>query len=99
MPAIFDLLYREYCRARLAEMRKQLLISPERHEVPEAICDAKDAVGTSPASHVSGGVRFAEGVSYEPRTGEAYTPVTQDRPAGDRRIASDNRDLDDPSHH
>jgi hypothetical protein len=45
MPTIFDLLYREYCRARLAEMRKQLLISPERHEVPEAICDAKDAVG------------------------------------------------------
>ena len=45
MPAIFDLLYREYCRARLAEMRRQLLISPERHEVSEAICDAKDAVG------------------------------------------------------
>ena len=45
MPAIFDLLYREYCRARLAEMRKQLLISPERHQVPEAICDANDAVG------------------------------------------------------
>ena len=41
MPAIFDLLYREYCRARLAEMRKQLLISPKRHEVPEAFCDAK----------------------------------------------------------
>ena len=55
MPAIFDLLYREYCRARLAEMRKQLLISPERHEIPEAICEAKDAVGTSPTSHVSGG--------------------------------------------
>ena len=61
MPAIFDLLYREFCRARLAEMRKQLLISPERHEVPEAICDAKDAAGASPASHVSGGVRVAEG--------------------------------------
>jgi hypothetical protein len=45
MPTIFDFLYREYCRARLAEMRKQLLISPERHEVPEA----KDVVGTSPA--------------------------------------------------
>jgi hypothetical protein len=42
MPALFDLLYREYCRARLAEMRKQLLISPKRHEVPEAFCDAKD---------------------------------------------------------
>jgi hypothetical protein len=55
MPAIFDILYREYCRARLAEMRKQLLISPERHEVPGAICDANDAVGTSEASQVSGG--------------------------------------------
>ena len=55
MPAIFDLLYREYCRARLAEMRKQLLISPKRHEVLNAICDTMDAVGASPASHVSGG--------------------------------------------
>ena len=45
MPAIFDLLYREYCRAPLAEMRKQLLISPKRHEIPEASCDAKDGVG------------------------------------------------------
>ena len=49
MPAIFDLLYREYCRARLAEMRKQLLISPDRHEVAEAPCDAKNAVGANPA--------------------------------------------------
>ena len=41
MPAIFDLLYREYCRARLAEMRKQLLIPrTESQEVPEANCDA-----------------------------------------------------------
>ena len=55
MPAIFDLLYREYSRARLAEMRKQLLISPERYEVPEAICDANDAVGASSARNVSGG--------------------------------------------
>ena len=36
MPAIFDLLYREYCRARLAEMRKQLLLRTESDEVPEA---------------------------------------------------------------
>jgi hypothetical protein len=28
MPALIDLLYREYCRARLTEMRKQLLVSP-----------------------------------------------------------------------
>jgi len=48
MPTIFDLLYREFCRARLAEMRKQLLISSKRHQVPEAFCDAKD-VGAHPA--------------------------------------------------
>lgn len=36
MPAVFDLLYREYCRARLAEMRKQLLIAAERSEALEA---------------------------------------------------------------
>ena len=48
MPTIFDFLYREYCRARLAEMRKQLLISPKRHDVSEAFCDAKD-VGANPA--------------------------------------------------
>jgi hypothetical protein len=35
MPAILDLLYREYCRARLAEMRKQLLISTDSQAVPE----------------------------------------------------------------
>ena len=51
MPALFDLLYREYCRARLAEMRRQLLISPpESYEIPEAICDAMDDVDASPAS-------------------------------------------------
>ncbi|MCP3394592.1 hypothetical protein NLM27_38220 [Bradyrhizobium sp. CCGB12] len=36
MPTIFDLLYREYCRARLAEMRRQLLISARRSEAREA---------------------------------------------------------------
>ncbi|WP_245453955.1 hypothetical protein [Bradyrhizobium sp. AC87j1] len=36
MPTILDLLYREYCRARLAEMRKQLLIAAERAEALEA---------------------------------------------------------------
>jgi hypothetical protein len=39
MPTIFDFLYHEYCRARLAEMRKQLLlVSAENHVVPEP-CD------------------------------------------------------------
>ncbi|MET4043094.1 hypothetical protein [Bradyrhizobium sp. RT6a] len=36
MPTILNLLYREYCRARLAEMRKQLLIAAERSEALEA---------------------------------------------------------------
>ena len=41
MPAVFDFLYREYCRARLAEMRKQLLlIRAESNEVSEANCEA-----------------------------------------------------------
>jgi hypothetical protein len=56
MPAMLDFLYREYCRARLVEMRKQLLlIAPERHEVSEAICDANDTVCAGPASQVDGG--------------------------------------------
>jgi hypothetical protein len=29
MPAIYGLLYPEYCRARLNEMRKQLLLLPQ----------------------------------------------------------------------
>jgi hypothetical protein len=66
MPAIFDLFYRGYCRARLTEMRKQLLISPERHEVPEAICDACDAVGAKPPGDVNGGGAVAS-VLDEPR--------------------------------
>jgi len=36
MPTILDMLYREYCRARLAEMRRQLLISAARSEALEA---------------------------------------------------------------
>jgi hypothetical protein len=42
MPTILDLLYREYCRARLAEMRKQLLITAERSEALEAHCQPAD---------------------------------------------------------
>jgi hypothetical protein len=54
MPAIFDFLYREYCRARLAEMRKQLLIRPDNHEVPEANCDASrsDRAADRASSHL-----------------------------------------------
>jgi len=44
MPTIFDFLYREYCRARLAEMRKQLLlVSAQSHMIPEANCDPSDS--------------------------------------------------------
>ena len=46
MPAFFDLLYGEYCRARLAEMRKQLLVSPENNEV-SANCDVSHLGGSA----------------------------------------------------
>jgi hypothetical protein len=47
MPVLFDLLYREYCRARLAEMRKQLLIRRESDEVPEPNCHANRPDGAA----------------------------------------------------
>jgi len=40
MSAILDLLYREYCRARLAEMRNQLLLSVANDEISVANWDA-----------------------------------------------------------
>ena len=33
MPAIFELLYKEFCRARLAEMRKQLLLTGKHPKI------------------------------------------------------------------
>jgi hypothetical protein len=59
MPNLFDLLYGEFCRARLAEMRKQLLLWPGTPVVPEAKCkagpdDATDSgmdLGSSRDSH------------------------------------------------
>ena len=55
MPTIFDIIYREYCRARLAEMRKQLLIAVVSDELLDAHRDGSDpadpdnrmAVGTT----------------------------------------------------
>jgi hypothetical protein len=54
MPAIFDLLYREYCRARLTEMGKQLLIGAESQEVPEANCDARHPDGVADRGSILG---------------------------------------------
>ena len=45
MSTIFDLLYREYCCARLAEMRKQLLIPVASDEILEAPWDTGDPAG------------------------------------------------------
>jgi hypothetical protein len=42
MPAIFELLYKEFCRARLAEMRKQLLLTGKHPELFQADDDACD---------------------------------------------------------
>jgi hypothetical protein len=47
MSTIFDLLYREYCRARLAEMRKHLLIPVSRDKILEAHWDGGDPAGPS----------------------------------------------------
>ena len=45
MSTILDLLYREYCRARLVEMRKQLLLSVPKDEIRAANRDACDPAG------------------------------------------------------
>jgi hypothetical protein len=46
MPHIFDFLYREYCRARLVEMRRQLfLIQTNSPEVAEANCSVSPSDG------------------------------------------------------
>lgn len=57
MPVILDFLYREYCRARLAEMRKQLLIRTQNHESSEANCDASHLHHTIGETCASGGVQ------------------------------------------
>src|SRR5262249_6422649 len=46
MPAIFDFLYREFCRARLTEMRRQLfLIQTNSPEVAAADCSVSPSDG------------------------------------------------------
>jgi hypothetical protein len=45
MSAILDLLYREYCRARLAEMRQQLLLSVPNDEISATDWAASDPAG------------------------------------------------------
>jgi hypothetical protein len=42
MPAIFELLYKEFCRARLAEMRKQLLLTGKHPELFQTDDDPSD---------------------------------------------------------
>jgi hypothetical protein len=54
MPALLDFLYCEYCRVRLAEMRKQLFIRAESQEVPEANFDAGEADDDSDRGRGSG---------------------------------------------
>jgi hypothetical protein len=44
MSAILDVLYREYCRARLAEMRQQLLLSVPSAEISAIDWDVSDSV-------------------------------------------------------
>jgi len=74
MPAIFDVLYREYCRARFAEMRKQLLVN---REVPDANGDGGDSTGAvDPASNASNG---STATSHEDSLGAPKTQRDADR--------------------
>jgi hypothetical protein len=59
MPALFDYLYREYYRARLVEMRKQLLLWRGRHKVPEQDCHADHADGADDRARGLGDTRSA----------------------------------------
>ncbi|MCS3726761.1 hypothetical protein [Bradyrhizobium betae] len=45
MPAILELLYKEFCRARLAEMRKQLLLTGKHPEIFQPADDGSDPDG------------------------------------------------------
>jgi hypothetical protein len=65
MPALFDFLYREYCRTRLAEMRKQLLLIDSR-EAPKANCDADHVDGIADRASDSGGTRHEADHAIDP---------------------------------
>ena len=54
MSNILDLLYREYCRARLAEMRKQLLLSASNDAILAANSNAGDQAGPDDRRRGSG---------------------------------------------
>jgi hypothetical protein len=56
MSVILDLLYREYCRARLTEMRRQLLVPVAGDEIPDANRDASPAGPGDRGSGLSDGV-------------------------------------------
>ncbi|MGY8632145.1 hypothetical protein RAD15_06585 [Bradyrhizobium sp. 14AA] len=51
MPAIFELLYKEFCRARLAEMRKQLLLTRKHAELFLPSEDSADPDAEMDAQH------------------------------------------------
>ena len=58
MSIILDLLYREYCRARLAEMRRQLLIPVASDDILEMKSDAGDPADPGDRG-IGGGDGFA----------------------------------------
>ena len=61
MPAILDFLFHEYCRARLAEMRKQLfLVRSVSDEVLEANCDAGHPDSSDDRSSLTDGPNKAD---------------------------------------
>jgi hypothetical protein len=57
MPAILDFLYQEYCRARLAEMRKELFLLPKKAEtILDVDCDDRDSSSDDTSAEPVAGV-------------------------------------------
>jgi hypothetical protein len=81
MPALFDFLYREYCRTRLTEMRKQRLFVDSR-EAPETNCDADHAHG---AADRGGEPTFFADVECRDITSVALLRQSSFKPKWDRR--------------
>ncbi|QQO32583.1 hypothetical protein JJC00_29080 [Bradyrhizobium diazoefficiens] len=51
MPAILELLYKEFCRARLAEMRKQFLLTGKHPKLFLPDDDSADLDDAADAQH------------------------------------------------
>ena len=83
MPAIFELLYKEFCRARLAEMRKQLLLTGKHPELLQAAEDPSDP---------DAGTDFSGQDLCDQESADDKEYVDAGEPAADRRAVVEGED-------